>query len=37
VTDEDPTIDIFGNGADAQHLVTAKPRSFGAQVQWHYR
>ena len=37
LTDESPTIDIFGNGADPQHLVTAEPRSFGAQVQWNYK
>jgi len=37
VTDEDPTIDIFGNGTDPQHLVTAEPRAFGAQVQWRYK
>lgn len=37
VTDEIATIDIFGNGADAQHLVTAEPRSFGAQVQWNFK
>jgi outer membrane receptor protein involved in Fe transport len=37
VTDEAPTIDIFGNGADAQHLITAEPRSFGAQVQWRFK
>jgi len=37
VTDEDPTIDIFGNGTDPQHLVTAYSRSFGAQVQWHFK
>ncbi len=37
VTDEDPTIDVLGNGADAQHLVTALPRAFGAQMQWRFR
>jgi iron complex outermembrane receptor protein len=37
VTDEDPTLDIYGNGADAQHVVTAYPRSFGAQVQWRFK
>jgi len=37
VTDEAPTVDIFGNGTDAQHLVTVAPRSFGAQVQWMFK
>jgi len=37
VTDEAPVIDIFGNGADAQHLVTSYPRAFGAQMQWRLR
>ncbi len=36
VTDEDPTVDVFGNGTDPQHLVTSYPRSFGAQIQWRY-
>ena len=36
VTDEAPTIDIFGNGTDAQHLVTTMPRSIGAQLQWMF-
>ena len=37
VTDEVPIIDIFGNGADPQHLVTSEPRSFGAQMQWRFK
>lgn len=37
VTDEDPIIDIFGNGTDAQHILTAEPRAFGAQVQWRFK
>ena len=37
VTDEAPVIDIFGNGADAQHLVTSYPRAIGAQVQWRLK
>jgi outer membrane receptor protein involved in Fe transport len=37
VTDEVPEIDIFGNGADAQHIITSEPRSFGAQVQWNFK
>jgi outer membrane receptor protein involved in Fe transport len=37
VTDEAPVIDIFGNGADAQHSVTSYPRSFGAQIQWRLK
>lgn len=37
VTDEAPTIDIFGNGTDAQHIITAEPRSIGAQVRWGFK
>jgi iron complex outermembrane receptor protein len=37
LTDEVPQIDIFGNGTDAQHVITTEPRSFGAQLQWNFK
>lgn len=36
VTDEAPTIDIYGSGADAQQQITAEPRAVGAQIRWRY-
>lgn len=37
VTDETPTIDVFGNGVDAQHIITSQPRSFGALIKWNFK
>jgi len=37
VTDKVARIDIFGESADPQQVVTSEPRAIGAQLQWFFR